>query len=51
MGRVSSMYGVKRGAYRVLMGMPKGNRPLGIPRLRWKDNIKKDLQDRRLRIY
>jgi hypothetical protein len=22
------MYGVKRGAYRVLMGMPKGNRPL-----------------------
>jgi hypothetical protein len=27
------------------VGKPEGKRPLGIPRLRWEDNIKKDLQD------
>ena len=27
------------------MGKPEGNRPLGRPRLRWKDNIKMDLQE------
>jgi hypothetical protein len=26
-----------------LVGMPEGNRPLGRPRRRWKDNIKMDL--------
>ena len=26
-------------------GKPEGNRPLGIPRRRWKDNIKMDLQE------
>jgi len=36
--------GEKRSVYRVLMGKPKGKRPLGRPRLRWKDNIKMDLQ-------
>ena len=30
--------------YRVLVGKPEGNRPLGRPRLRWEDNIKMDLQ-------
>jgi len=26
--------------YRVLLGKPEGQRPLGRPRLRWEDNIK-----------
>jgi len=28
--------------YRVLIGKPEGKRPLGRPRRRWEDNIKKD---------
>ena len=36
--------GERRGAYRVLVGKPEGNRPLGRPRRRWEDNIKMDLQ-------
>jgi hypothetical protein len=32
-----------RGVYRVLRPRPKGKRPLGRPRRRWKDNIKMDL--------
>jgi hypothetical protein len=31
--------------YRVLVGKPEGNRPLGRPRHRWKDNIKMDFQE------
>jgi len=31
--------------YRVLVGKPKGKRPLGRPRYRWEDNIKMDLQE------
>ena len=31
--------------YRVLVGKPKGRRPLGRPRRRWVDNIKMDLQE------
>ena len=27
------------------MGKPEAKRPLGIPRRRWEDNIKKDLQE------
>jgi hypothetical protein len=34
-----------RGAYRGLMGKPKGRRPLGRPRLRREDNIKTDLRE------
>jgi hypothetical protein len=34
-----------RGAYRVLVGRPKGKRPLGRPRHRWEDNIKMDLRE------
>jgi len=37
--------GEKRGAYRVLVGKPEGMRPLGIPRRRWVDNIRMDLQE------
>ena len=35
----------KRGVYRVLVGKPEENRPLGRPRYRWEDNIKMDLQE------
>jgi hypothetical protein len=38
--------GKGRGVYRVLVGRPKGNRPLGRPRRRWKENIKLDLRER-----
>ena len=31
--------------YRVLVGKPEGKRPLGRPRRRWEDNIKRDLQE------
>jgi len=37
--------GERRGACRVLVGKPGGNRPLGRPRHKWKDNIKMDLQE------
>jgi hypothetical protein len=35
--------GEKRNLYRLLVGKPEGKRPLGRPRRRWIDNIKKDL--------
>ena len=34
-----------RGAHKVLVWKPEGKRPLGRPRHRWEDNIKKDLQE------
>jgi hypothetical protein len=37
--------GEGRGVYRVLLGRPEGNRPLGRSRRRWKDNIKLDLRE------
>jgi hypothetical protein len=37
--------GEKRNAYRILVGMPEGKRPLGRPRRSWVDNIKMDLRD------
>ena len=37
--------GERREVYRVLVGKPKGNRPLGRPRHRWEDNIKMDLYE------
>jgi hypothetical protein len=43
-GQVARM-GKGRGVHRVLVGKPEGKRPLGIPRRRWKDNIKMDLQE------
>jgi hypothetical protein len=43
-GHVAYM-GERRGLYRVLVGKPKGNRPLGRPKHRWEDNIKIDLQE------
>jgi hypothetical protein len=32
--------GAKRNAYRLLVGRPEGNRPLGRPRRRWVYNIR-----------
>jgi hypothetical protein len=45
MGGECSTNGEKRNAYRILVGKPEGNRPLGRPRRRWKDNIKMDLRE------
>jgi hypothetical protein len=36
--------GQRRSAYRLLVGKHKGNIPLAIPRDRWDNNIKMDLQ-------
>jgi len=36
--------GVRRGAYRVLMGIPDEKRPHGRPVYRWEENFKMDLQ-------
>jgi hypothetical protein len=41
-GHVARM-GEKRNAYRLLVGMPGGRRPLGRSRRRWLDNIRMDL--------
>ena len=35
----------RRGVYRILVGKPKEKRPLEIPRRRWEDNIKMNLQE------
>jgi hypothetical protein len=35
--------GEKRNVYKLLVGKPEGERPLGRPRCRWIDNIKMDL--------
>ena len=40
-----STYEARRDLYRVLVGKPAGNRPLGRPRRRWKVNIKMDVQE------
>jgi hypothetical protein len=37
--------GKKRNAYRLLVGKPKGKSPLGMPRRRWVDIIKMDLNE------
>jgi hypothetical protein len=43
-GHVARM-GEKRNLYRLLVGKPKGKRPLGTPRRRWIDNIKMELTE------
>ncbi|KAJ4433234.1 hypothetical protein ANN_15492 [Periplaneta americana] len=43
-GYVARMGG-SRNAYRVLVGRPEEERPLGRPRRRWEDNIKMDLRE------
>jgi hypothetical protein len=46
MGRPYSTYAPKKNAYRILVGKPEGNRPLGRPRRRWVDNIRMYLRER-----
>jgi hypothetical protein len=43
-GYVARM-GEKRGAYRILVGIPEGRRPLVRYKRRWEGNIKTDLQE------
>jgi hypothetical protein len=38
-GHVARM-GEKRNAYKILVGKPERNRPLGRPRRRWEDNMR-----------
>ena len=45
MGWACGAYGGGEGMYWVLLGKPEGRRPLGIPRRRWVDNIRMDLQE------
>ena len=45
MGWACGSYGRGEGEYRVLLGKPKGRRPMEIPRCRWVDNIRMDLQE------
>jgi hypothetical protein len=39
-----SRNGENRNSYRILVGKSEEKRPLGRPRCRWVDNIKKDLR-------
>jgi hypothetical protein len=43
-GHVARM-GENRNAYRILVGKPEGNRPLGGPRRKLADNIKMDVRE------
>jgi len=43
-GHVARM-GEERKVYKVLVGKPKGKRPLGRPRHRWEDGIRMDLRE------
>jgi hypothetical protein len=43
MGGTCSTNGENKNAYRLLVGKPEGNKPLGRPRRRWVDDIKMDL--------
>jgi hypothetical protein len=45
MGGAFSTNGVKRNAYRILVGKPEGKRSLGRPSYRWVDNIKINLRE------
>jgi hypothetical protein len=36
----------KRNSYRILVGEPEGESPLGRPKCKWLDNIKMDLRER-----
>jgi hypothetical protein len=42
-GHVACM-GEMRNAFKILAGKPEGKKPLGRPRRRWEDNIKKDVR-------
>jgi hypothetical protein len=46
MGRACRTNREKRNQYRILVGKPEGNSPLGRPRRRWEDNIRMDLSEK-----
>jgi hypothetical protein len=37
--------GEERNVYKVLVGKPKGRRPLGRPRHRWEDGVRMDIRE------
>jgi hypothetical protein len=37
--------GEERKVYKVLVGKPEGKRPLGRPRRRWEEGIRRDLRE------
>jgi hypothetical protein len=37
--------GEERKVFKVLVGKPKGRKPLGRPRRRWKDGVRMDLNE------
>jgi hypothetical protein len=43
-GHVACM-GDERKVYKILVGKPKGKRPLGRPRRRWEDGIRMDVRE------
>jgi hypothetical protein len=45
MSRSYSTHGETRNANRILVGKPKGKRPLGTPGRRWEDNIEMYLRE------
>ena len=45
MGGACSTMEERRGVYRVLVGKSDEKRPLGRPRRRWEENIKKNLKE------
>jgi len=45
MGERVARLGEKRGAYRALVGKHEEKRPLGRPRCRREDNVKKDIKN------
>ena len=45
MGRACSQNGGRRSAFKILTGKPKGKRPLGRARRRWKDNFRMDIEE------
>jgi len=49
-GGPCSTYGEGRCVYIVLVGRPERKRPLGRPRVWWKDNIKIDFSENRIDV-
>jgi hypothetical protein len=51
MSGIYSTYVEEGCVYRVSVGKPEGNRPLGRPRRRWENNIKMDLQKWDVKVW
>jgi hypothetical protein len=47
----SARMGENKNAYRILVGVPEGKRPLGRPRCKWTDNIQMNLKSHRMGWY